>query len=338
LSGFVGIVNSNGAPIDRRLLDRLTSGMSYCGPDHQGVWCDEWVGLGHALLGTEPTPSDDQHQPYALDGRAWIVADARIDGRIELSRELRSRGRAVTALTPDARLILHAYEAWGERCVEHLVGDFAFAIWNRAERRLFCARDHFKVVPFYYARTENGLLFGNVLWTLRAHPEISGTLDERTIGDYLLFGINMDHAATTFAEIRSLPPSHTLSDEHGTIQVRRYWQAPEEVEGPYPERPEEHVARFRTLFDQAVTDRLRANRAGPHLSGGMDSTSVAATAKHVLASTPSNGTCSASGRSSSTPPSRSCCAMTRPQLRWRAWRSRTSRSPARPSAGEVRSC
>jgi asparagine synthase (glutamine-hydrolysing) len=283
MSGFVGMVHSNDRPVDSGLLERMTDAMAYCGPDHRGIWLNGCVGLGHALLSAVPEPSDDERQPCSLDDRTWIAADARIDGRAELAAELRAHGRRVPQQTDDARLILHAYGEWGERCVEHLVGDFAFAIWDGDRRRLFCARDHFGVVPCYYARLADGVVVGNGLWSLRTHPAVSASLDERVIGDFLFFGLNMDPAATTFADIRSLPPAHVLAFEDGAVRLRSYWEPPAEGRELRLKQPEEYVERFRVLFDQAVGDRLRANRAGTHLTGGMDSTSVAATAQHVLA-------------------------------------------------------
>ncbi len=123
-----------------------------------------------------------------------------------------------------------------------------------------------------------------MLSTLRRHPGVSEALCERAIGDYLLFGMKMDHADTTFAGIRSVPPGHVLTVTDGTRRVAPYWELPPVAEPRRPARPEERVERFRELFDEAVSDRLRGARAGTHLSGGMDSTSIAATAEHVLGS------------------------------------------------------
>jgi asparagine synthase (glutamine-hydrolysing) len=283
MSGFVGIVHSNDRPVDSGLLGRMTDAMAYCGPDYRSIWLNGCVGLGHALLSAVPEPADDERQPCSLDGRTWIAADARIDGRAELAAELRAHDRRVTHETTDAWLILHAYDEWAERCVEHLLGDFAFAIWDGDRRRLFCARDHFGVVPCYYARLADGIVVGNGLWPLRLHPAVSATLDERVIGDFLFVGLNMDLTATTFADIRSLPPAHVLSFEDGAVRLRRYWEPPTEGHQLRLRRPDEYVERFRVLFDQAVGDRLRADRVGTHLTGGMDSTSVAASARHALA-------------------------------------------------------
>jgi asparagine synthase (glutamine-hydrolysing) len=284
VSGFLGILNPDGAPVDGELLGRINEAMSYCGPDRQDVWVDGQIGLGHALLRATPDPAEAERQPCTLDGRTWVVADARVDGRPDLIADLRDRGRKASEDALDAHLILLAYDAWGEGCLERLVGDFSFAIWDGGARRLFCARDHFGVVPFYYADRPKGLVFGNVLRALRLHPAVSDELNERAIGDFLLFGLNMDPATTTFADIHALPPAHALTWDRGEVRTRRYW-APEPAGGEVRfERPEDHVERFRALFDQAVGDRLRSTRVGTHLSGGMDSTSVAATAHHVLSS------------------------------------------------------
>ncbi len=283
MSGFVAILSRGGRPVERALLAELTESMAHCGPDHRDIWSDGPIGLGHALLAYRPDPPAAEHGPCSLDGSTWIAADARIDGQGELVARLRAAGRDIAASTPDARLILHAYAAWGERCLDHLVGDFAFALWDGERRRLLCARDHFGVVPLYYAPLGESTVVGNVLSALRRHPGVSAALDERAIGDYLLFGMKMDHADTTFADIRSVPPGHVLTVIDGTRRVARWWSPPAVAEPRPPARREDRVERFRELFDAAVSDRLRSPAAGTHLSGGMDSTSIAATAKHVLA-------------------------------------------------------
>ena len=133
-------------------------------------------------------------QPAALDGRLWIAADARIDARAELIAKLKAKGKAASALspqTPDAQLILHAYDAWGDGCVEHLLGDFSFAIWDAPRRRLFCARDQIRSIKsLYYAHLGSLVVFSNTLDCVRRHPGISGRLNDLAIADFLLFGMN----------------------------------------------------------------------------------------------------------------------------------------------------
>ena len=135
------------------------------------------------------------------------LANARIDGREELIEKL--KGKVALNQSPtDAELILYAYEAWGEDCVKHLIGDFAFAIWDNRSQRLFCARDHFGVKPFFYSCAGNDFIFSDNLNELRRDARVSDALDEIAIGDYLVFGLNQDLSSTTFKDIRRLPQSH----------------------------------------------------------------------------------------------------------------------------------
>jgi asparagine synthase (glutamine-hydrolysing) len=284
MSGFVGILNLDGAPVDRALLESMTQALAFRGPDAQGVWCDGPVGLGHALLQiTSGTPLEKQ--PAQFDGRLWIIADARIDARAELIDKLKAKSPTADSLSlssPDAELILHAYDTWDEACVEHLIGDFSFAIWDARERRLFCARDQFGVKPFYYTHVGARMVFSNTLNCIRRHPSVSNRLNDLAIADFLLFDMNQDLSTTSFADIRRLPPAHTLVCEQGSLSVRRYWELSVTTPIHYA-RDAEYVEHFRELFDGAVADRLRTESAGVLMSGGLDSPIVAASAQRGLA-------------------------------------------------------
>ena len=282
MSGFVGFLNLDGAPVDRALLDCMTRYLAFRGPDAQEVWCDGPVGFGHTLLQiTSGAPLEKQ--PAQLDGRLWIVADARIDARAELVDKLKSKSRlahSISLCSPDAELILHAYDTWGDACVEYLLGDFSFAIWDAQEKRLFCARDHFGFRLFYYARVGNTLVFSNTLDCLRLHPGISDRLNEIAIADFLLFEFGQDLDTSVFADVLRLPPAHVLQASQGTVTISRYWTLPEVAPLRY-EKPQDYVDAFREVFDSAVSDRLRGSSAGLHLSGGLDSPTVAISARRV---------------------------------------------------------
>jgi asparagine synthase (glutamine-hydrolysing) len=281
LSGIVGIYHRNGAPMERALLQSLVDFLSYRGPDSRECWMDGSIGLGHALLRTT-RESLGERQPANLDGRFWIAADARIDGRAELVAELQRSGRVVRQDAPDPELILHAYAAWGSPCVERLRGDFSFALWDARNKQLFCARDHFGVKPFYYVLQGHLFLFSNTLNCVRLHPDVSVELNDAAIGDFLLFGLNCDNATTSFRDIRRLPPAHSLSISPEGVKIRRYWSPPTDGRIRYS-RPGEYVENFQSLLQAAVSDRLRVDRAGLLLSGGLDSSAVAAVAKEVSA-------------------------------------------------------
>ena len=189
-----------------------------------------------------------------------IFANARIDAREEL--------------LPDTELILRAYERWGDDCVKHLLGDFAFAIWDDRRQRLFCARDHFGVKPFFYSHTADSFNFSSTLNELK----VSTTLNEIAVGDYLLFGVNQDQATTIYKDIQRLPPGHTLTVENNQIRIQRYWTPSLPAEIRFRD-PDSYVERFSELLSRAVEDRLRTRRVAVSMSGGLDSTSLAAIAR-----------------------------------------------------------
>jgi asparagine synthase (glutamine-hydrolysing) len=279
MSGIVGMVKGDGTWIDPEVLEQMTGFLAFRGPDAQAAWVDGSVGLGHALLRTTEE-SERERQPCSLDGQVWMTADARIDDRESLVGKLAGHGRDAALDRPDAELILHAYHTWGERCVEHLLGDFAFAIWDGRERRLFCARDHFGVKPFFYATAGDSLIFSNTLDCIRQHPAISTRLNERAIGDFLLFGWIQDPAISVFADVQRLGAAHTLTWSAQGLRLRRYWSLPTDGDIRY-RREAEYVEHFKDLLSRAVEDRLRANRVAVYMSGGLDSSAVAATARKL---------------------------------------------------------
>lgn len=281
MSGIAGIWNLNGAPVDRGLLEFMTRYLAFRGPDAQESWTAGPVGLGHTLLRTT-FESEQEKQPASLNGQIWITADARIDARADLAAKLRDQGEPCRPADPDCELILRAYRAWGEACVEHLLGDFAFAIWDARTQRLFCARDHFGVKPFFYVRVGDHFIFSNTLNCVRIHPAVSEELNERAIADYLLFDGNAESDTSSFREIFRLPAAHSLSVQNGSLNLRRYWTLP--VDSPVTYRhANEYVEKFLELLETAVSDRLRIKRAGIFLSGGLDSGTVAAAARNLSA-------------------------------------------------------
>lgn len=280
MSGIVGMYDRSGAPVDRTLLQALAHFLSYCGPDARDTWSNGPVGLGHTMLRTT-RESQIERQPASLGGRFWISADARIDCREELKNklvELEGKGSGPTAT--DSDLILRSYAVWGADCVQHLRGDFAFAIWDARQKLLFCARDHFGIKPFYYSELGELFLFSNALNCVRQHPEVSAELNDAAIGDFLLFGLNCDVATTTFREIRRLPPAHSMTVSPEGLRIRRYWSAPTEGRIRY-QRAQDYVEHFQILLRAAVSDRMATDRTGILLSGGLDSGTVAATAREL---------------------------------------------------------
>ena len=133
MSGIVGIINTDGATLQPAMLERLVETIIYRGPDGRHTWLKENCGLGHTLLRTT-NDQPRERQPSSLDGEVWISADARVDARRELLKNLREHGRVPSIDATDAELLLHAYHAWGRECLKYLIGDFAFIIWDARTR------------------------------------------------------------------------------------------------------------------------------------------------------------------------------------------------------------
>jgi asparagine synthase (glutamine-hydrolysing) len=277
LSGIAGIFHRDGAPVATSALQACADALAFRGPNAQEIWSDGNIGFAHAML-RESCESQRERQPASLDNRFYITADVRLDARAELFASLQSQGRSFSPAAPDSEFILHSYAAWGAQCVDHLRGDFAFAIWDSTQKTLFCARDHFGIRPFYLALLGQLFFFSNTLDCLRLHQAVSGELNDAAVGDFLLFGLNCDNATTIFRDIQRLLPAHSLTISSSDFRLHRYWTPPTDGRIRYS-RPEDYVEHFRAIIQSAVADRLRTDCTGILLSGGLDSGSVAAVAK-----------------------------------------------------------
>ena len=275
MSGFAGVFHFAGAPVDRAWLETMATFLAFRGPDASQVWVSGSAGLCHTLLRTS-ADTDGHPQVTSLDGEVWITGDVRIDDRDTLIAKL---PRAVSELksASSAELVLHAYSAWGEDCVEHLLGDFSFVIWDAHHKKVFAARDQLGVKPLFYAQVGQSLLVSNTLDCIRQIPIVPDELDEKVIGDLLIAGANCNPAATFFAEIRRLPAAHRLIAQANRLRTERYWTPP--IDEPiYYKHSEDYIDRFRELLSAAVRDRLPDGPLGIFMSGGLDSPAVAATA------------------------------------------------------------
>ncbi|MFY8142006.1 MAG: asparagine synthetase B family protein [Caulobacter sp.] len=278
MTGIAGLICPQGVRVDPAIAAAMAAPLARLGPDRQDHWRSGRAFLAHALLATTFEDQSDR-QPLTFDGETFLVADARIDGRVALVDDLRAAGRPVAADAPDAALILHAWHAWGEAAPEHLIGDFAFAIWDSRTERLFAARDQFGSVPFYFARTADGLVFGNAVPALLAHPGLDRSINPLAVADYLMFGYSLDPTKGFHRDIDRLPPAHGLIFEAGAVRTRRYWTLPEAGDRETTARSDgEIVEGFGALVEEAVRDRTRAARVATTLSGGMDSTLITAMA------------------------------------------------------------
>jgi asparagine synthase (glutamine-hydrolysing) len=280
MSAIVGIYNVDGRTINASALEQMADRLAHRGPDGSGVWHAGPVGLGHRMLRTTPESLCERLPLVSADGRRVITADARIDNRDEL---VDAFGVAASARhCADSQLILHAYERWGDCCCEHLLGDFAFAIWDDDTGRLFCARDHMGVKPFYYYASDELFVFASEIKALFCLPEVPRQINETQIASYLT-SVYRDHTITFSRDILRLPAAHAVTVSPNAAEINQYWSLDPKRELHFGS-DEECEAQFRDLFIEAVRCRLRsAFPVGSQLSGGLDSSSVTCVARHLLA-------------------------------------------------------
>jgi asparagine synthase (glutamine-hydrolysing) len=271
--GIAAVINTNQAPLDESLLRAMMDDAP-----HSHVAVDGCVGLGSA------SPRQGRTEVCrSADGLVCAVMEGRLDDRESLISALGGADRRDLSEGPDAALVIRAYETWSEACVSRLLGDFAFCLWDGRLGRLFCARDHFGVKPLYYARVGGVLIASSVLRWVRRHPAVPGRLRDEAIGDFLLFGICADATQTSFVGVSRVPPAHrfTYSLHTDSVRVSRYWTLEAGSLIRYAD-PRDYVNHFSELLRVAVADRVRGGPVGVLMSGGLDSSSVTATAADVL--------------------------------------------------------
>ncbi|MEM6753927.1 MAG: lasso peptide isopeptide bond-forming cyclase, partial [Cyanobacteria bacterium P01_C01_bin.38] len=272
MSGIVGIRYLDKRPVDSESISKMIDVLAHRGPDGADIWVDGCVGLGHLMLQTTPE-SLIEKLPYCnQSGDLAITADARIDNRDELIAALQINNRPADKIV-DSELILAAYEKWGEDCPNHLLGDFAFAIWDKRKQILFCARDHMGVKPFYYYYYDNTFVFGSEIKALLCLEEVPRRLNEVRIADYLNLMLE-DKVITSYRGILRLPPAHIMVVSLQGINSKCYWWLDRNREIKL-DSDAAYAEEFRKIFTEAVRCRLRS--AFPivsQLSGGLDSSSV----------------------------------------------------------------
>ncbi|EKU97460.1 asparagine synthase, glutamine-hydrolyzing [Leptolyngbya sp. PCC 7375] len=282
MSGIVGIYHLDQRLVESSDLHQMVDVLMHRGPDGTDVWCQEAIGMGHRMLWT--TPESLHEQLPLVKGDLTITADARIDNRDELAQVLNLPDRPLEKVT-DSEFILAAYEKWGSECPEHLLGDFAFGIWDGQKQQLFCARDHLGVKPFYYFHQEsNTFAFASEIKGLLCLDWIPQQINEVRIADYLALMFE-DKVVTTFEDIVRLPPASRLWADASGIRVETYWQLNSNYELKL-DSDDAYAEAFREIFIEAVRCRLRsAFSVGSHLSGGLDSSSVSCVARKILSET-----------------------------------------------------
>jgi len=271
MCGIAGIVNARAdEPVSRDVIDGMCAAIRHRGPDEGGAWCAAGAGIGIRRLsiidvagGHQPVPNED--------GTVAIVFNGEIYNHASLRADLEARGHRFRTRA-DTESVLHAYEEFGEGCVERLRGMFAFAIWDKTRRKLFAARDRLGIKPFHYLDDGRRLLFGSEIKAILAAPGVRREVDAAALVQYMAYSY-VPAPRTMFAAIHKLPAGHILAYEEGRVRVEPYWDVPVRRERP---RPESHyVDGALEILSEAVRIRLMSEvPLGAFLSGGTDSSVV----------------------------------------------------------------
>ncbi len=263
MSGIFGILNLEGKPVPRADLEAMRRAMDYWGPHGSAIWQDGNIGLGHLLLHNTPESLYGSQPLRHPPSGVVLTAHARIDNREELwsviANEVKqspaSSQTALLAMTSDSELILHAYLRWGQDCVHHLLGDWAFALWDPRQRKLFLARDHFGISSLYYHRGADFLVFASSIKGLLALPQIPKRPNLLRVAQVLTSWPG-DGTQTAYEGIAQLPNAHTLTVTAEKTEIRRYWNPADTPPLRLPS-DEAYVEAFLEIYSESVRCRLR---------------------------------------------------------------------------------
>jgi len=282
LGGIFGILRFDGREADRRDLERMANLLAHRGPDGRKCVAEAAIGLGHGLI---RVTREDEFEAQPLRDREadiTLVADLRLDNREELAAAF-GIGAAELCDMPDSALLMRAYKTWGEDCAEHLLGDFAFAIWDGRARRLVLGRDHMGQRAIFHHRDADRFVFASDAKALHAYPEVPRTLTDAQIGRMLMHDLAPREDAAD--AINGVPAATVMTiGADGSLAKRRYWEP--HADPAHEGRDEAYyIAAYRRVLGEAVACRLRRVARPPGLifSGGYDSAAIAGLAGPALA-------------------------------------------------------
>ncbi|MFK5920729.1 MAG: asparagine synthase (glutamine-hydrolyzing) [Verrucomicrobiota bacterium] len=271
MCGIAGIISKSNRPLTGIIpaVEAMGSLQKHRGPDDSGTWCHEAgiVAFNHQRLSIIDV--DHGHQPMSDDAGNWIVFNGEIYNYIELRVEI---GAGKFRTHSDTETILQAYLKWGDDCVTHLRGMFAFAIWDERKQRLFCARDRFGIKPFYWAEIDGAFLFASEVKAMLPFVDEIATCPD-SLGDYLTFQFCLP-GATLFKGINELAPAHTLSLSAGQVKTSCYWEV------HYVPDHGSSEAYFHEELDRLLAESVQLHMrsdvpVGAYVSGGIDSSLLA---------------------------------------------------------------
>ncbi|MBN1414622.1 MAG: asparagine synthase (glutamine-hydrolyzing) [Bacteroidales bacterium] len=286
MCGIAGILDlSSLAPDTFQVMKKILARMQYRGPDESGIYFDRYVALGNVRLSIIDI-STGQQPLSTPDKNLWIVLNGEIFNYIELKKELIKTGHLFHTES-DTEVLLHAYQEYGEKCLNMLNGQFAFAIWNHNKKELFLARDRVGIRPLFYTWHNKTFLFGSEIKTLFEFPGIQAEFDHSALSQIFKYWTTIS-PKTVFKNIFELSPGHYMRITPDSQVIKQFWSL------RFPSHPDEYFKgtiseagdHLKSLLTDAVRLRLRADvPVAAYLSGGLDSSATTALIKEVLPET-----------------------------------------------------
>lgn len=271
MCGIVGIVSYKQLPIEEKRLRQMMHAIKHRGPDDEGVFVRDNVGLGHVRLSILDL-STAGHQPMQDEtGRYTIVLNGEIYNYIELRGQLEECGITFVS-NSDTEVLLKGYIYYGREVLDKLNGMFAFAIYDEERKELFVARDRFGVKPFYYYQSSDEFVFASEIPAILAVYGKKNKANEAMVFDYLAFNRTDQTEDTFFEGVKKLQHGHYLVIQENTLSVSCWYDLREHVYGKHLQSDENE---FRELLEEAIRIRMRSDvPVGVCLSGGLDSSSI----------------------------------------------------------------
>jgi len=274
MCGIAGRFNFNASqPVDRSRLHAMTTALAHRGPDADGYYLGEGVGLGHRRLSIIDLSTGDQPLSNE-DGTVWTVFNGEIYNFAEIRQELEAHGHVFRTNT-DTEVIVHGYEQWGADAVTRFRGMFAIAIWDAPKRRLLLVRDRLGIKPLYYSLLSSGMVFGSEIKALLQDPDVPRDWSADALDAYLALQY-VPCPQTIYEAVFKLPAAHYLLAEPGRVSVKRYWDLEFSGTGD-ASREDEYLDKLEAMLFEAVKLRMISDvPLGAFLSGGIDSSLVVA--------------------------------------------------------------
>ncbi len=279
MCGISGIFNLNGEPVDKQKLVKMNELIYHRGPDGQGVFTDNNIGIGSNRLAIIDLRNIADQPMYDHSGRYVIVYNGEIFNYVELREELVSKGYKFNN-NSDTEVILNSYIEYGEDCLDKFNGMWSFAIWDKQERKLFCSRDRYGIKPFYYYKDKNSFIFGSEIKQI-LYCGVPKIPNDEIIYDYLVFNF-IDHTEQCFFKnILKLPAGYKITASDKDFTVKRWYNLP--VEKDFNSNGEKFIGEFQELIHSSVKLRLRSDvEVGSCLSGGLDSSTIVCLMNGIL--------------------------------------------------------